>query len=236
MERELIFGGIVLGAWLLWPKRADASAAEPVPASPLAPLLPPSADGREGASAIMIRTARMSQHAREQEFLRLIRLNNVPSWTWNTVDIGGGKRVTKDFLSIGHDEDFMWIPLTPSAATQLLIEHGLRLPNRAEAEATYAYARANGGFLAFQSFSPERGQTRWGNTAVSQSAQKIKNTMTQAAPVFDGHKKYVLGRTNEGKVIIFGGHHADGGQVQPYSTLHDESYLDYSHGIRGVAV
>lgn len=46
-----------------------------------------------------------------------------------------------------------------------------------------------------------------------------------------GHKKDILGSKN-GKVIIYGWHRTNGKPIQPLSSIHSESYKDYSHGTR----
>ncbi len=46
-----------------------------------------------------------------------------------------------------------------------------------------------------------------------------------------GHKKDILGKKN-GKVIIYGWHRTNGKPIQPLSSIHSESYKDYSHGTR----
>jgi hypothetical protein len=39
-------------------------------------------------------------------------------------------------------------------------------------------------------------------------------------------------RDNSGRVAIFGWHFSDGRPIQPLSLVHQETYVDYSHGIR----
>ena len=211
---------------LLWPKNASANIGNNTMNNSTVPTL-------ETGSQIMSRTSGMSQSAREQEFIRLVNAGNVPSWTFTTVQIRSNLAVTPDFIAVGTDEDYIWIPLTPSGAVQILGPRRMRLPMRSEADAIYAHAVAIGNNIPFQSFTPAHGQTRWGNTAMTASRDKILRALNGRRGIIDGHKKYVLGERN-GKVLIYGGHYADGSQVQPYSDIHDASYLDYSHGIRGV--
>jgi len=47
-----------------------------------------------------------------------------------------------------------------------------------------------------------------------------------------GHKKDVVPSNREGHVAIYGWHNMDGKVIQPYSTLHESFYHDYSHGLR----
>lgn len=224
---------IALGAglsalFLFWPRDATANTGDNMNNTPS--QVPPAP---ESATSIMARTSGMSQTAREREFIRLINSGNVPSWTFTTVQIRNGLSVTPDFIAVGTDEDYIWVPLTPAGAMLVLGQIGFRLPTRSEAEAIYAYALASGNNIPFQSFTPTSGQTRWGNLAMTTSKNKIMRVLNGRRGLIDGHKKYVLGERN-GKVLIYGGHYADGSLVQPYSDIHDASYLDYSHGIRGV--
>lgn len=188
----------------------------------------------EPATIILTRTSGLSQSAREKEFIRLIQLGNVPSWTWTTFCVRENIKVMRDFLSVGTDEDYAWIPLTPAGAQAVLGVHGMRLPNRTEADATFELARDTGGFIPFSSFSPARGETRWGNKAIL--ATQRYNERKNKIGLVDGQKKYVLGLAH-GHVVIYGGHSRDGKIVQPYNAQsHSADYLDYSHGIRGVVV
>ncbi len=199
----------------------------------------PNATAHEPATAILARTQGMSQMAREREFVALIQRGNVPLSTWDMVPIRYGLSAMADFLAVGTDGDFMWVPLTPMAAMEVLAPRGMRLPHRDEADAIFAAARAQSGFVPFQAFSPMHGQTRWGNTAIASTRQRLEVERAGRKGLLDGHKKYVLGHAvvnGEGRVIIYGGHTYDGASVQPYSTVHADSYLDYSHGIRGVRV
>lgn len=228
----VLVGAATTLAVLFWPRQAVA---EQPPTSTVPPPEPP--PGAEGATSILARTAALSQDAREREFVALVERGNVPSWTWSAAPVRPGLAAMTDFLAVGSDDDFVWIPLTPRTAAAVLAAHGMRLPTRSEADAIFAAARSGGGFLPFQSFSPRHGQTRWGSDAISETRRRIEAERGGRRGLLDGHKKYVLGRAvvnGEGRVIIYGGHTQDGAQVQPCSTVHDESYLDYSHGIRGV--
>jgi hypothetical protein len=40
---------------------------------------------------------------------------------------------------------------------------------------------------------------------------------------------------NPGKVAIYGWHKSDGRAIQPLSTIHENTYSDYSHGMRMVS-
>lgn len=188
----------------------------------------------ETGSEILHRTAKLSQPAREEEFLTLIARGNVPSGTWGRVRIGPGLYAMPDFLAVGTDADFVWAPLTPRAAVEAISPLGFRLPTRAEADAVFKAALEGDGFLPFRSFTPRAGHTRYGSAALEESRAKINAALRGRVGLLDGHKKYVLGRTSTGRVIIYGGHTDPNTRVQPYSTIHSETYLDYSHGIRGV--
>lgn len=204
-----------------------------VPAPPPAPAPP----GPEPASAFLARTARMSEATREREFLASIARGNVPSWTWSLVDVPGVGRVMPDFLALGTDQDFVRVPLTPSGAAAVLGPRGMRLPTQREAEAIFAAARARGGHVGFRAWSPHDGQGRGSNTALAEHHAATERARTGRTGLLDGHQKYVLGQVNrDGRawVVIYGGWGTNGALVQPLFTHHAATYLDYSHGIRGV--
>ena len=47
-----------------------------------------------------------------------------------------------------------------------------------------------------------------------------------------GHKKDIIKQRKKGRVTIYGWHRPNGVPIQPVSSVHDENYYDYSHGIR----
>lgn len=199
----------------------------------------PPPTGREPATAFLARTAGLSETAREREILASIARGNVPSWTWSLVSVpvaGRSIMVMPDFLSLGTDQDFIRVPLTPAGAASVFGAHGLRFPTKAEADAVFAAARARGGHVGFRAWSPHDGFSRGSNRALAEHHATTETGRAGRSGLLDGHAKYVLGQQGS-KVVIYGGWYAGTGAtpVQPLYSGHTATYLDYSHGIRGVA-
>lgn len=214
---------------------------------PIAPIATTSLT-REPASAFLARTSGLSESRREREIIAAAALGNVPSWTWQLVDVvipatrtapQRTLRVMPDFFAIGTDTDFARVPLSPDGAASVFAMHGLRFPTIAEVEAIHSSAAARGGFVPFDDWEPRPGASRSSNIAIAESNAAAERRRAGRGGLLDGEMKYVLGKVhsaaeNRDKVRIYGGWYADGRRVQPDSTIHIASYLDRSHGIRGV--
>jgi lysozyme len=61
---------------------------------------------------------------------------------------------------------------------------------------------------------------------------QIETALRGRSGLLSGHKKEILRPLKKGKVTIYGGMRADGTFWQPVSSVHGETYTDYSHGLR----
>lgn len=86
--------------------------------------------------------------------------------------------------------------------------------------------------LPFHGLSPRRGESRNSDRLIAESHRLITADVGGRIGLFAGHKKDIVQRTRAGKVTIYGGFRANGTLVQPLSSVHSESYYDYSHAVR----
>ncbi len=141
--------------------------------------------------------------------------------------------VMPDYLSVGADDDFLYLPLTMPSATTVAREWGFVLPTCKMVDAIYAQA-------AFQ-FSPipmEPGPRMRSSVYYLEHQRRIDEQRPgmPLAALVSGHKKDVVlsGRLTDrdDRIAIYGWHWSEGDPIQPLSTVHGYRYADYSHGVR----
>ncbi len=182
---------------------------------------------------------------------------HVPSWLavrpWREVriveTIDGVPRelriyVAPDFYSVGDDQSWRRVPMTPKSAQAIATRWRAILPSRKLARAIYQAADAR---IPMATFSPGADMTspaKWReDDAVVASRLPDQRARLLAGQLVAGHRKdIVIGPGLDGsKVAIFGGarsapdpkaNPADPWAWQPYSTVHGADYADHSHGVR----
>ena len=200
----------------------------------------------ESGSDFLVRTAGMSAAAREAAIVDAILAGNTPAFmdAWHDVPVSGRTssgaqrsgtiRVKPDYLCIGTDADFVRIPMNPLSAQRLADQGGCLLPTRKLA--LDIYHAPDGIPLAADPLPP--GGQMTSNEWYRRSNDAIEGRRAGQAlgSLFVGHKKDVLTSTSldahPHQVIIFGFFKADGTPWQPLSWIHENTYVDYSHGIR----
>lgn len=146
--------------------------------------------------------------------------------------------VTPEYLSVGHDRDFVRVPMGLPAAVRIAEELGFLLPTTKMVDAIYSQAKVR---LAP---SPMKPTSQMESTAylVQHDATVDKQSEAHAPGIGQltaGQKKdLVLSnrlRAKPGRVAIYGWHRTNGKPIQPLSTVHGARYADYSHGVRLVS-
>ena len=141
--------------------------------------------------------------------------------------------VTRDYLSIGSDTDFVRMPLSLPSAQAVAQDVGMVLPTPRLVDAIYAQADLQ---LAPQPMAP--GPAMRSNAYYGQHQRMIEEQRAGRAPegLIAGHKKDVVvtGRMRDqpDRVPIYGWHKGVAAPIQPLSLVHDDDYEDYSHGLR----
>ncbi|NCU03711.1 MAG: hypothetical protein GXC73_06945 [Chitinophagaceae bacterium] len=139
--------------------------------------------------------------------------------------------VTKDYLSIGTNDDWARVPLTPMAAQRIADSLHCFLPTRKLVNDIYRAAVVKlepVPMYALRDSSP----------TMYQHHLIIEGQRKQQHGLIAGIKKDVVlteqlklpGKEN--KVAIYGWHYLTGKPIQPVYTGHINWYVDYSHGIR----
>lgn len=188
-----------------------------------------------------------SWQAREAMELKLILDGNMPDQSrlflpikFKFFDSTKGKYlqvkyfVSKDYVSIGTNSDYMRIPMTPVLAQKIADHYHCFLPTRKIVNDIYDQAsvkiapmpltEARDSFKTFYQHHLMIEKERNGRTGIIAG---IKKDVVLSDKIMSGPK------TN--KVAIYGWHRLNGTPIQPLYTGHVDWYVDYSHGIRLVS-
>lgn len=139
--------------------------------------------------------------------------------------------VSPDYFSIGTEDDWARIPLTPMAAQKIADSMNCFLPTRKMVDDIYKASKVKlepVPMFAFRDSTP----TFWQHHLIIEGGRKGKKGLIA------GIKKDVVisGRISRdsrpGREAIYGWHRTDGRPIQPLYTGHINWWVDYSHGIR----
>ncbi|HEY3266311.1 MAG TPA: hypothetical protein VGM37_05250 [Armatimonadota bacterium] len=205
--------------------------------------IPPAPANAEGGTAFMARIEAMPPAEREQAIGDAILRGNIPSFlrvfkTLETscVDDRGRRHtatfsVAPDYLAVGTDTDWVRAPMTPMTAARIAAGFGCSLPTRRIVDIVDNCAEVR---LEPKPLTQDR-------EAVATFVQHNAIIEGQRAgkplgALVCGIKKDVVltGRLKENprRVAIYGWRLPDGMPIQPLTTVHKDTYVDYSHGIR----
>jgi hypothetical protein len=221
--------------------QADASA------TPLLSL-PPRPANAIGGAEFARRTSGLSSEDRDRAVVAELERGNVPSFLGHLTPVrltaGADERaapaatiwVTPDYLAIGSDDDFLYVPLTYYSATLVADRFGSVLPTARMVDAIYEQSAHHlhpvplpAGPLMRSNLYLERHQLR-----IDEQRSGLR-----LGELISGHKKDLV-LTNRlrlfpDRVAIYGWHRAPHDPIQPLSTVHGARYVDYSHGVRLVS-
>jgi hypothetical protein len=249
MRRAVIVGGVAvlacaaLGAVASHPDR-------PGPSTLSQPLLrlPARPADAVGGSEFARRTSGLSSADRDRAVVAELERGNIPSFLAHltpvvlSADASGARAaaatiwVTPDYLAIGSDDDFLYVPLTYYSATIVADRFGCVLPTPRMVDAIYEQSAHH--------LTPAplpAGPSMCSNVYLSKHQQRIdaQRSGLPLGTLIAGHKKdLVLSnrlRRLPARVAIYGWHTAPGRPIQPLSTVHGAQYVDYSHGVRLVS-
>lgn len=187
---------------------------------------------------------------REEEIFNQITSGNIPEFLRQTKKITGsfldaeGKihtctyEVMPDYLAIGSDEDYCRIPMGPITVQRIADLFGAILPTSKLVDDIYlkseiklspvAYKPIGDNNTLVSKFIEHSGmidlQLDSANYHTGQLISGIKKDVILSSKIFNSDKK--------NRVVIYGWHKLDGKPIQPVSSVHINSYVDYSHGIR----
>ena len=145
-----------------------------------------------------------------------------------------------DYMAIGSDEDYLYIPMTPSTAQYLADEMDCVLPTKKIVDVIYTGAGIK---MDPQPIPPSDKMTSV--PVFSQHTDLIRQQISQigydrsADSIIAGHKKDIIISNkiysrdrNYDRVVIYGWHLSDNNPIQPVYNGHIAMYADYSHGVR----
>ena len=198
-------------------------------------------------SAFYEQAAPMSWKSRDSFALQQFRVGNVPGFWLSLQPIHASYKdsatsktynaiyyVTPDYFSIGTNDDWARVPLTPMAAQIIADSLKCFLPSRKMVDDIYRAAVVKlepVPMYAFRDSTP----TMWHHHLIIEGQRKGRNGLIA------GIKKDVVStaKLNESpsrdRVAIYGWHKPDGKPIQHLYTGHVNWYVDYSHGIRLVS-
>ena len=164
--------------------------------------------------------------------------------------------VMPDYLAIGSNDDFIRIPMNPLTAQKIANETKTFLPTRKIVNDIYTQATVKLKPQPIEASPKMMSSTYYqnhNNLVKNQINGFIKKQLQQIGieitpKVMEEHKKDLQGQLTAGhkkdvvistglvvhpkKVAIYGLHKPDAKAIQPLSTIHENTYADYSHGVR----
>ena len=150
--------------------------------------------------------------------------------------------VTPDYFSLGTDEDYFLIPMTPILAQKVANHYEAILPTKKIVDQIYERATIK--------FSPQPIPPTTEMITIKVFAAHNDSIAQQRKAFFSnydlstlagGHKKDVIISNSiysklkpnvPNPVVIYGWHMLNGDPIQPVYNGHNNDYADYSHGIR----
>lgn len=139
--------------------------------------------------------------------------------------------VSPDYLSIGNNDDWARIPLTPMAAQMIADTFDCFLPTRKIVDDIYNQSRVKlepVPLLAFRDSTP----TMYHHHLIIEGQRKGRQGLVAGIKKDVVISAKVIRDTRPNRVAIYGWHKLDGKPIQPLYTGHVNWYVDYSHGIR----
>lgn len=193
----------------------------------------------------------MSPAQRATEALKALLAGHVPARMRELVDVivpfrdGTGAdrvllvRVQPDYLSIGTQADPLRMPLDPLIAQAVADAWNCALPTPRLVTLTWNVSLR----VPPQPWGPPYDASMMSiERIVAHNARvqaKLKELGYDGLGLLSGHKKDVVLSarlvTKPKSVAIFGWIQPDGKPIQPVSTVHENTYADYSHGVRLVS-
>lgn len=186
----------------------------------------------------------MKWAARDSFAVKEILAGNVPGFLRNfspvevvVVDSATGKTihgtyyVSPDYLSIGNDNDWARINITPQAAQRIADSFHCFLPTRKMVDDIYKAAPVKlepVPMYAFRDSTP----TMWHHHLIVEGQRKGRKGLIagiQKDVVISGK---ISRDAKPNRVAIYGWHKLDGKPIQPLYTGHINWWVDYSQGIR----
>ncbi|MHC1738422.1 MAG: T9SS type A sorting domain-containing protein [Ignavibacteriaceae bacterium] len=187
---------------------------------------------------------------RENAIYAQVLSGNIPDFQRNLIPVSFNQTINStvynvtyyvlpDYMAVGCDTNYFLIPMTPVLAQKLANYLKCTMPTRKMVDQIWSNSTVK---LAPSTIPPtpamttipvmwQHNQTVWGQRQAVISAHPL-------GELVGGTKKDVVisnkiyGNPAPNRVVIYGWHYLSGTPIQPIYSGHEESYADYSHGIR----
>lgn len=213
--------------------------------------IPERADSAKKASELITILSNLNLVEREKIIVSEFTSGNVPSFSRKLTKVNFTKRFNAknykieifancDYLALGSDEDYLYVPLTPSTAQYIADFTNCTLPTKSLVDNIYNNSDIK---LYPQPIPPSDKMTTipvFNDHTDSIKAQISKLDFDRVDDsLIGGHKKDIIisnkiysnDRSFE-RVVIYGWHRSIGDPIQPVYNGHNSEYADYSHGVR----
>jgi len=213
--------------------------------------IPARSNNAIGGMEFVDQVAHLNIRDREKAIVNEILSGNVPSFSRKLRQIKISQKIGAtsyelrffaacDYMAIGSDQDYLYIPMTPSTAQYLADRMDCTLPTKKIVDIIYAEAEIK---LHPQPIPPSNRMTTV--PVFSDHTDSIKQQISQigfdrsADSIIAGHKKDIIisnkiysSDRNYDRVVIYGWHLSVNNPIQPVYNGHIAQYADYSHGVR----
>lgn len=208
-------------------------------------LIPVRDPGADTGSQFIQENLNLGGSVREQHILDAFMHGNVPEFLRDFTEIRYSEGVnsitylvTTDYLSIGTDEDYVRMPMNPLTAQKIADKYDCSLPTRKMVNDIWEAAENK---LPPLPWGPPYDADMEKTHRVGTHSQRIQKQLAGKNPfaLTAGHKKDVVltnklfPKNPKKRVAIYGWHQMNGQVIQDLNTSsHEDTYEDYSHGIR----
>jgi hypothetical protein len=139
--------------------------------------------------------------------------------------------VSSDYLSIGSNDDWARIPLTPMAAQQIADSFHCFLPTRKMVDDIYKAAVVKLEPVPMYAFRDST-ITMYQHHLIVEGQRNLRKGLIAGTKKDVVISERIIKDNRQNRVAIYGWHKLDGKPIQPLYSGHVNWYTDYSHGIR----
>ncbi len=199
---------------------------------------------RTGGTAFYKTVAAWKWKERDSLAVKEILSGNIPSFykkfvriNVSIIDSATGKEihasyfVAPDYLSIGTDDDWARIPLTPMAAQIIADSFHCFLPTRKMVDDIYKQATVKLEPVPMYAFR-DSSVTMWQHHLIVEGQRKLRKGLIAGIKKDVVLSGLVSRYPKPNHEAIYGWHKLDGKAIQPLYIGHINWWVDYSHGIR----
>ncbi len=216
--------------------------------------LPPRPAGAKTGSQIYPEITSLTLTAREQRVFEEIISGNVPDFLRTMIPVTVNQTISgtphtatfyviPDYLGFGTNADFFRFPMTPILARWITDRTNCVLPTRKMVDAIWTAASVRlapspkppGAAMITVPYFYEHHQTVESQRIAASGALGALTAGDKKDVITSNLRLTYLATSVPNRVIIYGWHYQTGTPIQPVSGVHENTYADYSHGIRLVS-